>query len=439
MGHHGTGARIHAYQPTTPCRLPLPHDHNTVIFADASGTRSLTPAAGGAALELRTDATGRLHQHHLRGTTIPGASSHGELKTLAVIVDAVNDTHQQPRDHAHHVWVSVGAAVDFQIVRKLARQPLHQASESSLGTQALILRTALRRLPKHVVLHLVKQESHQYSLGNGHIDLHAHNQLAEHMQEGEDPPLQDHMHTHLQHLPPIPHPAEPPAWVPDDRINNDTGRAYHYPQPIRTMAHIRGSQADNTPMNHLQHKAETALYFSALDPSLMPVHLQTRLPPFLLEQLPLLDRVARWYGGRGIDIPPEYTICPCHLQQPETWEHFKQCPLAQGGNHLATWTPENTIAQHGGWSPATPLANEVRRLMQQPEIKEAVLRGAVPLQLYRVITDHAPEPRATIRHMQLTAVKRADTQLQHRVQVYAQEAQQTSHDRRMYYNLLIHY
>ena len=77
--------------------------------------------------------------------------------------------------------------------------------------------------------------------------------------------------------------------------------------------------------------------------------------------------------------------------------------------------------------------------MQQPEIKEAVLRGAVPLQLYRVIADDAPEPKATVRHMQLTAVKRADTQLQHRVQVYAQEAQQTSHDRRMYYNLLIHY
>ena len=77
--------------------------------------------------------------------------------------------------------------------------------------------------------------------------------------------------------------------------------------------------------------------------------------------------------------------------------------------------------------------------MRQPEIEEVVLRGAVPLQLYRVIANHAPEPLATVRHMQLTAVKRADTQLQHRVQVYAQEAQQTSHDCDMYYNLLIHY
>ena len=116
------------------------------------------------------------------------------------------------------------------------------------------------------------------------------------MPDGEDPTLQDHMHTQLQHLPPIPQPGEPPAWVPDDRIYNDTGQAYHYAQAIRTMARIRGSQANNTLMNHLQHKLQTALYFSALDPSLLPVHLQTRRAQLLLKQLPHLDRVAHWYG-----------------------------------------------------------------------------------------------------------------------------------------------
>ena len=99
------GAHIHAYQPTTPCRLLQPDDHNTVIFADASGTTSLTLAAGEAGLELKADTTGRLHQHHLPGATIFGASSYGELKTLAIVVDAVNDTDQEPRDHTHHVWV----------------------------------------------------------------------------------------------------------------------------------------------------------------------------------------------------------------------------------------------------------------------------------------------------------------------------------------------
>ena len=114
------GARVQAYQLTTPCRLPCPDDRNTVIFADASATTNLTPAVGGAALELRTDTAGRLRQHHLTEATIFGASSHGELKTLAIIVDAVNNTHQQPPDHTHHVWVVVDGAVEFQIVRKLA-------------------------------------------------------------------------------------------------------------------------------------------------------------------------------------------------------------------------------------------------------------------------------------------------------------------------------
>ena len=141
------GAHIHAYQPTMPCRLPHPENHNTIIFPDASGTTSLTPAAGGAASELKVDRTGRLHQHHLTGATIFGASSHGELKTLAIVVDAVNDTHRELRDHAHHVWVVADAAVDFQIVRRLARQPLHKATDFSLGSQALHLWTALQRLP----------------------------------------------------------------------------------------------------------------------------------------------------------------------------------------------------------------------------------------------------------------------------------------------------
>ena len=39
--------------------------------------------------------------------------------------------------------------------------------------------------------------------------------------------------------------------------------------------------------------------------------------------------------------------------------------------------------QHAGWGKATPPANEVRGLMQKPEIKEAVLLGAMPPELHR--------------------------------------------------------
>ena len=72
-------------------------------------------------------------------------------------------------------------------------------------------------------------------------------------------------------------------------------------------------------------------------------------------------------------------------------------------------------------------------------IKEAVLRGAVPLEPYRVLADNAPDTKATVSQMQLTAFKRADTQLHHCTQLYTQEAQHAPHVQRAYYNLIIHY
>ena len=190
------GARVHSYQPSSPCRLPRPDDQNNIIFADASGTMGLNLAAGGAALELRPDETGQLRQHHLFGTTIFEASLHGELKTIAIILDADTDVSEAPRDQPHHVWVIIDAAVDFQILRRLAKQPLHKATDSSLGKQALHLWVALRNLPGHIVLNSIKQESHRYNLGNRHIDLHARNQLAEHIPiPGRAPTTRPHANT----------------------------------------------------------------------------------------------------------------------------------------------------------------------------------------------------------------------------------------------------
>ena len=48
--------------------------------------------------------------------------------------------------------------------------------------------------------------------------------------------------------------------MPDDVMYNDTGRAYHYPQPLRTKAHIRGGHADTTHMTRLQQELQMTLY-----------------------------------------------------------------------------------------------------------------------------------------------------------------------------------
>ena len=126
------------------------------------------------------------------------------------------------------------------------------------------------------------------------------------------------MQIHLEHLPPFPHAGEPPPWVPADVTYNDRGRAYYYPQPLRTMAHIPSSRGDLTLMTRVEQELQTALYFSALDPSLLPVYLQKRRAQYLLKQLLLLNRLARWYSAKGVDIQPKYTICPCHMHIPET-------------------------------------------------------------------------------------------------------------------------
>ena len=144
-------------------------------------------------------------------TTTFGVSSQGELKTLAIISDTISAACRQPPGHTRHFWVSVDAAVDFQIMRRIAKQPLHKATDSSPGIEALHQWVALRNLPECVVLHLIKQESHHYSLGSGDIDLHAHNQHARHMPNPDKPPLQVHLQTHLQHLHMVPHPTKPPS------------------------------------------------------------------------------------------------------------------------------------------------------------------------------------------------------------------------------------
>ena len=104
------------------------------------------------------------------------------------------------------------------------------------------------------------------------------------------------------------------------------------------MAHIRGSHDDNTLVSCLLHELQTTLYFSALDPSLLPVHLQKRRAQLLLEQLLLLGRVARWYSRKDIDIPlsTPYARATCNNGKHGT---------ISGGAHwprkASTWPREN--------------------------------------------------------------------------------------------------
>ena len=71
-------------------------------------------------------------EHHT-GATIFGASSRGELRTLA---DAVTATPPPATIQAVNISVVPDATVDIHLTRRLADLPLDRALESGLTTQA---------------------------------------------------------------------------------------------------------------------------------------------------------------------------------------------------------------------------------------------------------------------------------------------------------------
>ena len=142
---------------------------------------------------------------HHKGHTTYGASSHGELGAVANAIAEI--TTQLPAHLLHVVRVLfiVDATVDTHLLLRIARQPLHKANATILGTQALLLWKALRSLPPYVQLHIVKQEIYRHQDGNGKVDIQAVHQPTTHLPTLQVPDL-GRNHTHLQHIPPKPEP-----------------------------------------------------------------------------------------------------------------------------------------------------------------------------------------------------------------------------------------
>ena len=146
VAHLARGLAIYAYLPMDPCRLPRPSPADRLFFTDASGESALTPITGGATLQL-THTGGHYHMDHHTGHTTYGASSHGELGAMA---DAIAEIAAHLPAHLPHivrVWFVLDATVDTHLLLHIARQPLHKATATSLGTQALLLWKALRSPP----------------------------------------------------------------------------------------------------------------------------------------------------------------------------------------------------------------------------------------------------------------------------------------------------
>ena len=78
---------IYVYHPTSIACLPIPSDTDIIYFTDASGAKQRTPTVRCASVRITRHADG-LHVEQHTGATIFGASSHGDLRTMADAVTA---------------------------------------------------------------------------------------------------------------------------------------------------------------------------------------------------------------------------------------------------------------------------------------------------------------------------------------------------------------
>ena len=380
VAHLTTDLAIYAYLPMNPCRFPQPSPADLLFFTDASGESALTPITGGATLQL-IHTGGHYHMDHHTGHTTYGASSQGELGAMADDITEIATHLPAQFRHVVWVWFVVDATVDTHLLLRKARQQLHKATTTSLGTKALLLWKAPRSLTPYVQLHIVKRGSHRHQYGNGKVDNQAVHQRTTHLPTLQVPDLGPN-HTHLQHIPPKPEPHQTPDWVAEDAPYTSHNRAYHYPNPIQHLARMLSDTDSGAHIEELQEKLTVPLYHSALRPANVPAHLQKRRIQLLREQLPLLTRVARWLARKHIHVPETHTCCPCNHTTPEDWEHFKICPLHAGRDTLVGWSPAETLRQHEGWPTHSHTHQATEPLFRDPLLKEATMRGAVTQALH---------------------------------------------------------
>ena len=166
---------------------------------------------------------------------------------------------------------------------------------------------AFRGMNPQDALHIVKEEFHRYTYGNGRADTHAKHQNTNDTPGLEHVRLDTTHHSQLQHLPPISSATQPPEWIPEDMPYTDRDKLYQYPTPIQQLATTLDQPANTELLRRPEDSVWIPLYYSVLRPDNLPAHLQKPRLQLALEQLPLLTRYYRWYAQRSIHIPAGYT------------------------------------------------------------------------------------------------------------------------------------
>ena len=157
-GHLTTGLAIYAYLAMKPCCLQKPSPAEVIFFTDASGESTLTSITGGVTLQL-THTEELYHMDIHMGHTTYQASSKGDPGAMADAITRLAATLPANLPRVLQVWFAVDPTVNTHLLLRIAGQPLHKATATSLSTQALVLWKALRSPSPYVQLHIVKQKT----------------------------------------------------------------------------------------------------------------------------------------------------------------------------------------------------------------------------------------------------------------------------------------
>ena len=403
------GNPVYIYHPTAIARLPEPSDTDIIFFTDASGTQQRTPTVGCASVRVTRRADG-LHVEHHTGATIFGASSHGELRTLA---DAVNTTSPPTSIRPRNIWVVVDTTVDIHLTKRPAELPLHRALESGLTIQALGLWMAFRGMQPQDTLHIVKQESHRYTYGTGRADTDAKHQNTNHTPGLEHVRLDTTHRSHLQHLPPIPSATQPPHWIPEDTPYTDRDKQYHYPTPIQQLATTLGHPANTELLRRLEESVRTPLYYSALRPDSLPAHLQKPDSNSLSSNCFSSPGTTDGTHAAPITSPrgtPNASVAT-RRTKPGTTSRRAPCTGGSTPSRIGTQPTPSHNTPDGRHGPRRP---KTRHHPQADGGTRGGPQGLVPTAVYTLLRTHADDPMATAAHMQRAAVAKTAAQLTYR-------------------------
>ena len=304
IGRH----RVYCRYPREVVRIPGPTEERVVLFLDGSGVEGQPPLAGAAA--VRVKGVGQVTESVVE-KMVYGTASHGEVQAVAEVVRKIGE-------EVLEVWMVVDAEADMASLRRLASRALHEALGTGLASQVYAIWHGLEITKVPLVIHLVKQESHRAGVGNDEADGAA--EAVDKEQEPEWKVPEENEHLHLVHIPPRVGEEEKARWVVEEERGKRELRVY--PQPVHTLAHVRGGPEVVELNKHLEGKVGQRVYYpKVLSPETLPKRLQIRRLQAITGQQPGWETIMRWYRHKGMNLREEYMRCHCGRGQ-ETYEHF---------------------------------------------------------------------------------------------------------------------